>query len=226
MWSPIPRTPTSCARSTWSPPNIGRSDVPTAAGPLVRRLFCPRTRRHPAAYTADAAGFPPPTSVWGNISCLVVSVRTAAAAAAAETAPPPETAGFPPCPPSLSCPSFLAEAPPSTPAGRCMSPTPPSCGIPQRTGMGAAPAAAAGTDRPCRPSRGGYLRQHPHTADVPPGRPGGTFCFHAGYWRIHCWPSGISHRVPESPPAPPRWDTDAPPPPPGNRSRPAPQTTG
>ena len=73
MWSPIPRTPTSCARSTWSPPNIGRSDVPTAAGPLVRRLFCPRTRRHPAAYTADAAGFPR-RHLYGGISHVLLSV--------------------------------------------------------------------------------------------------------------------------------------------------------
>lgn len=196
MWSPIPRMPTSCVRSTWSPPNIRmerRLRPLRAGGACLSR----HPRRTCGVYCRCGGRRPAANLNGGTLLCVVVKVRTAiAAVAAAGTVPIPGTAGSPPCPPSPSCPSFPAEAPPSTPAGRCMSPTPPSCGIPQRTGMGAAPAAAAGTDRPCRPSRGGYLRQHPHTADVPPGRPGGTFCFHAGYWRIHCWPSGISHRVP------------------------------
>ena len=49
---------TSCARSTWLPPDI-RYGHPPAAGPLVRRLFCPGTPPRSAAYTADAAGLPP-----------------------------------------------------------------------------------------------------------------------------------------------------------------------
>lgn len=48
MWSPIPRTPTSCALSTWWLPNLSRltAPVPKGTGALLFRTSPP-----PAAYT-------------------------------------------------------------------------------------------------------------------------------------------------------------------------------
>lgn len=226
MWSPIPRTPTSCARSTWSPPNIGRSDVPTAAGPLVRRLFCPRTRRHPAAYTADAAGFPR-RHLYGGISHVLLSVS--------ELLPPlllrkwlhrRKRRDFHPAllprAARLSRRRLRRQHPL---AGVCLLPRLP---VGYRRGRGwerllrllpelTAPAAPAGaatydntpTQQTCRPAdRAARSVFTQAIGESTAGR--------------QASPTGC----PESPPAPPRWDTDAPPPPPGNRSRPAPQTTG
>lgn len=55
---PDPRMPTSCVRSTWSPPNIRmeRRLRPLRAGALV----CPGTPGGPAAYTVDVGGEGPP----------------------------------------------------------------------------------------------------------------------------------------------------------------------
>lgn len=163
MWSPIPRMPTSCVRSTWSPPNIRmeRRLRPLRAGGACLSRHPRRTR---GVYCRCGGRRPAANLNGGTLLCVVVTVRTAiAAVAAAGTVPIPGTAGSPPCPPSPSCPSFPAAARLPTPVGPCMSPSPRSFGILRagRTRTPPAAAAAAAADCPCRPGRGGYLKQHP-----------------------------------------------------------------
>lgn len=163
MWSPIPRMPTSCVRSTWSPPNIRmerRLRPLRAGGACLSR----HPRRTCGVYCRCGGRRPAANLNGGTLLCVVVKVRTAiAAVAAAGTVPIPGTAGSPPCPPSPSCPSFPAAARLPTPVGPCMSPSPRSFGILRagRTRTPPAAAAAAAADCPCRPGRGGYLKQHP-----------------------------------------------------------------
>ena len=56
MWSPIPRTPTSCVRSTWLPPDIRFSERRRSR--QGRRFFCPHPPPVPNVY-CGCGGDPP-----------------------------------------------------------------------------------------------------------------------------------------------------------------------
>lgn len=170
MWSPIPRTLTSCALSTWWLPNLFRH---TCAGPSGdRRFLLPAPAGLQARILSCGGQRPAAILNGGTLPCAVAIVRIAAAAvaAAAAAAPAPgTTAGPSPCPLSTSCPCAPAAAAPPT-AGRSTSPSPPSCGRTRRRTP--APAAAAGADPRAAPQ--GAVT-YPHSHPRGPCR-GGFFC--------------------------------------------------
>lgn len=173
MWSPIPRTPTSCALSTWWLPNLFRH---TCAGPSGDRRFLLPAPAGPQARILSCGGQKPAAILnGGTLPCAVAIVRIAAAAvagAAAAAAPAPgTTAGPSPCPLSTSCPCAPAAAA-LPPAGRSTSPSPPSCGRTRRRTPAPAAAAAAGADPRAAPQ--GAVT-YPHSHPRGPCR-GGFFC--------------------------------------------------
>ena len=213
MWSPIPRMPTSCVRSTWSPPNIRmerRLRPLRAGGACLSR----HPRRTCGVYCRCGGRRPAANLNGGTLLCVVVTVRTAiAAVAAAGTVPIPGTAGSPPCPPSPSCPSFPAAARLPTPVGPCMSPSPRSFGILRagRTRTPPAAAAAAAADCPAAPAGAATYNNTPHSRNGPPGYTGRPGAVRGALLRWRTEGNGLprtsrrSHRPRSSrPPAPRR----------------------
>ena len=129
---------------------------------------------------------------WGCALCAA-GMAGIAAAGAAGTAGALETAGSPPCPPSLTCPSTPAAVPPSIPAGPSTCPSPPSSGTPvPRTRT--TPAAAAAADRPGAALRGGYIAP---PEPSPQGRNAPSACADGAFF-MPCIPCGpvLSTRFP------------------------------
>ena len=120
MWSPIPRTPTSCALSTWWLPNLSRH---TCAGPSWDRRFLHCAPLLPQVRILSCGGQRPAAILNGGTSlCAVVIVRIAAAAAAAAPTTGAGAAGPSPCLLSPTSPGWPMAA--ATPAGRFTSPSP------------------------------------------------------------------------------------------------------